>query len=96
MAALNYGCIEDLYGRLGLEMDEAFRQVLDQEAAEARQYTSRHHYSLEEYGLSREQLYRELREVFEEYGFEPMHSLPSFRRARPYKGRVCRSRGCAR
>lgn len=65
------GCIENLYSRLGLAMSDEFREVLTAEAAKARSYQSRHRYSLEEYGLSKEQVYQELREVFEEYGFEP-------------------------
>ncbi|MEJ2031737.1 MAG: sulfotransferase [Deltaproteobacteria bacterium] len=65
------GCVEGLYSKLGLAMSEEFRQALAAEAAKARNYKSRHRYSLEEYGLSKDQVYRELREVFEEYGFEP-------------------------
>lgn len=65
------GCIDELYGKLGLDMSEEFRQVLEEESDRARHYKSRHQYSLEEYGLSREQICRELGEVLEEYGFEP-------------------------
>jgi hypothetical protein len=63
-------CIEGIYRDLGLEVSDEFRQVLIAETEIARQYKSRHRYSLEEFGLSKERVYQELQEVFEEYGFE--------------------------
>jgi hypothetical protein len=63
--------VEQIYGHFGLEMSDGFRASLAAEADRAKGYRSTHSYSLEEFGLTREEVHRELREVFEEYGFQP-------------------------
>lgn len=64
--------IERVYEQLEIPMSDAFRHRLLQETQKARAYRSSHDYSLEEYGLDRREIYEELREVFERYGFDPM------------------------
>ena len=65
------GTVERVYSKLRLPMTEEYRQVLEVEAEKARKYKSRHQYSLEDFGLSKEMVYKELEVVFREYGFEP-------------------------
>lgn len=64
--------IEQVYEQLEIPMSDAFRHRLLQETQKARAYRSSHDYSLEAYGLDRREIYNELREVFERYGFDPM------------------------
>jgi hypothetical protein len=61
--------VEGIYRELGLEMGDEYRAVLAEEAERAHQYKSQHTYTLEEYGLTKQMVYDELKEVFEEYGF---------------------------
>jgi hypothetical protein len=61
--------VEGIYRELGLEMGDEYRAVLAEETERARQYKSKHTYTLEEYGLTKQMVYEELKEVFEEYGF---------------------------
>ena len=65
------GTVERVYSKLNLTMTEEYREILEAETEKARRYKSGHRYSLEDYGLSREMVYKELKGVFEEYGFEP-------------------------
>lgn len=62
--------IIDLYERFGLSMTPAYRQILGKEAEKARSYKSGHAYSLEQFGLTREQLLEEYRDIFDLFGFE--------------------------
>ncbi len=65
------GTVEKIYNRLNLPITEEYRQILEIEDEKARRYKSRHQYSLEDFGLSKEMVYKELEVVFKEYGFEP-------------------------
>lgn len=74
--------VYDLYDWLDLEVSEHFARDLDAAVAKQRGYRSRHDYSLESFGLTRAEVYEELREVFDTFGFEPRleesgtHRLP--------------------
>ncbi|MFP4344340.1 MAG: sulfotransferase family protein [Anaerolineales bacterium] len=61
--------IERIYEHFDLEITPEYRQRLQQATARARGHRSRHKYSLEEMGLSREQLVQRYREIFERFGF---------------------------
>jgi hypothetical protein len=63
--------IEALYRRLGIEMSPSFRARLDQALASQRGYSSGHSYSLEQFGLSEEEIFKELDDLFSEFDFEP-------------------------
>lgn len=65
------GTVKRIYDRFGIPVSPNYKDWLDQETERAKGYKSRHQYSLEEYGLTREQVYAELKGVFEEYGFKP-------------------------
>jgi DNA-binding HxlR family transcriptional regulator len=43
---------------------------LHQEKVRQQNYQSKHEYSLEEFGLSAQEVYNELSDVMEEFGFE--------------------------
>jgi hypothetical protein len=62
--------VRRIYDRLGLRLSPAYSEVLEQEAERARSYRSRHHYDIEEMGISREEIVETFREVFDRFGFE--------------------------
>jgi hypothetical protein len=59
-----------LYDRFGLNMSPQYRQVLQEEMHRARQYKSSHRYSLEQCGLTREQVVSDYSDIFERFGFD--------------------------
>ena len=63
--------VERIYAWLGAPMSELFRDRLQEQVARRESYVSGHRYSLEAFGLSREDVYVELKAVFDEFGFEP-------------------------
>jgi hypothetical protein len=64
-------CVMGIYDRFGLQPSESFRETLRAEAERAGSYRSDHRYTLEQFGLKSEDIYHEMRDVFEQYGFEP-------------------------
>lgn len=65
-----------LYEHLGFDVPSAYAQVLREERARARHYRSRHHYSLQALGLSRERIVAECADVFERFGFDTREPGP--------------------
>jgi len=61
--------VERIYRHLGMEISPAFAARLEAATGEQRRHRSSHHYSLEAFGLSREEVYEALREVFETFGY---------------------------
>jgi hypothetical protein len=61
--------VGEVYEALGLPMTAEFAAVLDEEQARARKHKSGHRYSLEEFGLDKDAIERELAELFERYGW---------------------------
>ncbi|HEX2972890.1 MAG TPA: sulfotransferase [Tepidisphaeraceae bacterium] len=62
--------IEQVYEHFGFAMSDAFRAQLVAATAKQRQFKSTHEYTLEEFGLSKEWIQQELREVLDAYGLE--------------------------
>ena len=62
--------VRNIYDKFDYEMTPEFEKVLRQEAEQAMYYQSNHVYELEEMGFSREQIYEELKEIFERFGYE--------------------------
>ena len=60
--------IEGLYGHFGWVMSEIFQAKLSNIGARNKNYQSSHHYTLEEFGLSRQTLEKELTAILETYG----------------------------
>ncbi len=63
--------IEELYRRLDIDMSPSFGARLDQALASQRGFSSRHRYSMEQFGLSEEKIFKGLEDIFAEFGFEP-------------------------
>jgi len=61
--------VAQIYARFGLEIGPEYARVLQAEAARARGYRSRHTYSLEGTGLTREGIIDHFRDVFDRFGF---------------------------
>ena len=64
------GVVEQVYDWLGLELTPEYRAVLEQATSKQRAYKSKHRYSLAQFGLSEDDIYEELEDVFEAFGFE--------------------------
>lgn len=62
--------VEGIYRWMGADIEPGFRARLDEATAAQRSYERPIEHTLEEWGLSKEEVYRELAPVFEEYGFE--------------------------
>jgi hypothetical protein len=62
--------VREIYEAFELTLGDEFAVTLRTEAEEQRNYKSEHRYSLEQFGLSRDYIFEELREVFEHYDFE--------------------------
>lgn len=61
------GTIERVYQHFGWKMSAAFREKLTQAADQEKNFESNHSYSLEEFGLTKEWIREELREVLAYY-----------------------------
>lgn len=59
-----------IYKRFGLRMGADFAQILREEAERARNYDSDHEYSLEEMGLTHEEIVKEYARIFSRFGFD--------------------------
>jgi hypothetical protein len=70
--------VEALYRRLGIDMSPSFRERLGEALASQRSFSSGHSYSLEQFGLSEQVIYKELEGVFAEFGFEPRSAAATF------------------
>ena len=62
--------VQDLYDWMGLEISDAYRAKLDAFTQRQRKYTSKHSYSLEQFGLTKAWIREQIPEVFEAFGFE--------------------------
>jgi hypothetical protein len=62
--------IRGLYAKLGLEISPEFKRLLEQKDLTAKSYNSKHHYSLEQFGLSQDEIHARFQAVFDEFGFE--------------------------
>ncbi len=67
------GTVRRVYDHFGMELSEEAETASAQEAAKAERHraTPGHALRLEDHGLSRAQVHRSLREVFEAYDLEP-------------------------
>jgi omega-hydroxy-beta-dihydromenaquinone-9 sulfotransferase len=60
----------DIYAHFGWEVSSHLSTQLDKETIRTGQYQSAHEYSLAEFGISKEEIYTQLKPFFEEFGFE--------------------------
>lgn len=63
--------VEKVYQQFGWTMTSKFTQKLDAELSKQRSFKSEHRYDLEDFGITREEIYKELHQVFDLLGFEP-------------------------
>lgn len=61
--------IRDLYEKFGLELSEDFEMLLAEKTAAAKKYKSEHNYTLEQFDLTRDEIWEHYRPVFEKFGF---------------------------
>lgn len=62
--------VMEIYDHFGFIASEEFVQRLIKETTKAREYKSKHEYSLEEYGYTMTEIYTPLKDVFEQYKFK--------------------------
>ena len=60
----------EIYERFGLQMSEEVRTQLIASAAQQKKFKSDHQYSLAQFGLTKDFVYAELKDIFDHYGFE--------------------------
>ena len=65
------GTVEKVYSRLGMDVGPELAQALQAEADKAKAYKSKHEYSLEEFGMDKAHIQKELAEVFRRFGWDP-------------------------
>lgn len=64
-----FATINKIYDQFGIDKDPEFIARLKAATEVSRSYKSKHNYSLAQYGLSREIVEEELKEMIDEYGF---------------------------
>ncbi|MGD2143527.1 MAG: sulfotransferase [Anaerolineae bacterium] len=62
--------VTEIYDRFGMELSPEFDEILRETTEKARQYESEHEYSLQEMGLTREQIVTRYQPVFERFDFD--------------------------
>lgn len=62
--------VSALYENFGIPMPPAFRPLLQKETEKARRYKSKHIYSLEQFDLTREDILRDYKDIFDRFGFD--------------------------
>lgn len=62
--------ISRMYAKFGFELSPEFEAKLEEANVEAREYRSKHRYSLDKIGLTRRQLVNTFRRVIERFGFD--------------------------
>ena len=63
--------VDRIYEWLDLQMTDAVSSSIDEEIEASRDYSSSHDYSIQQFGLTRGEIYTRLRDIFEAHGFEP-------------------------
>lgn len=63
--------VQNIYGKFNLTMSAQFQAELNRVVSKNRGYKSEHQYSLEQFGLNKERVYRETKDVFDRFGFDP-------------------------
>lgn len=64
------GVITEMYAKFGFEVSDEFEDVLERANLAARTYRSKHRYSLDKIGLTKDQLVRTFRLVIDRFGFD--------------------------
>ena len=75
------GTVDKLYQKLGMDMGEDFAAELDAAVQAHEEYERPNNYTLEQFGLTKNDIYVELKDVFDEFGYEPPMPFPFFEAA---------------
>ena len=70
LVANPYASVMKVYEQFNFKMSGSMEEKLQKESNISKTYKSKHHYSLEQYGLDKQEIYKKLPFVFEEYGFK--------------------------
>ncbi|PIP39234.1 MAG: hypothetical protein COX19_08250 [Desulfobacterales bacterium CG23_combo_of_CG06-09_8_20_14_all_51_8] len=62
--------VRRLYDRFGFAVSEEYQRYLDRETEKSKNYRSGHRYSLDQYGLTQEQVVRDFEPIYDRFGFE--------------------------
>jgi hypothetical protein len=62
--------VTEIYEHFDLEMTPAFKAILREETEKAKNHKSKHKYSLEAVGLTRQEILTAYADVFERWGFD--------------------------
>jgi len=62
--------VTGIYTSFGFVMSPAYTAIIQREEEKARSYKSKHEYSLEKFGLTREQIVALYEDIFDRFGFE--------------------------
>jgi hypothetical protein len=66
--------IEFVYDRFGFSVTPPYRRTLNQQTEKTKEYKSKHAYSLEQYGLTPDQVAQDFKPVFDRFGFKSLNS----------------------
>ena len=69
--------VEKMYTELGLPMTDGYRAVLAKEKKRAGEHSTTHSYSLEEFGLDRDEIHTQLAPLFDRFGWESPRATPT-------------------
>lgn len=64
------GTVKKIYSHFGWSTSENFLAKLSKEETRSKTYKSTHEYSLEQYGFTKQEIYAELGDMMDEFGFE--------------------------
>ncbi|HWB62454.1 MAG TPA: sulfotransferase, partial [Chitinophagales bacterium] len=64
------GTVLSIYEHFNWQPSDKLRERLSHEHARSKKYKSAHEYSLEQYGFTKQQVYAELGDIMDEWGFE--------------------------
>ncbi|MBC2715848.1 MAG: sulfotransferase [Desulfobacteraceae bacterium] len=62
--------VKRIYDRFGFTISEEYQRYLDRETEKSKKYQSNHSYSLDQYGLTTEQVVNDFKSIFDRFGFE--------------------------
>jgi hypothetical protein len=68
--------VTSIYQRFGFDLSPAYTQVLQAETQRARRYHSRHHYTLDSVGLTRQRILAEFADIFDRFDFDTGEAAP--------------------
>jgi hypothetical protein len=73
--------VRRIYEALDLDTSGEFTNLLEAATRRSRGYQSHHQYTLEDFGMTRDEIYDRLADVFEAYGFDRNPSMDEGSRA---------------